>query len=216
MASHADLAAALAAVPLVPVLTVPDAETAVPLALALQAGGLQVLEVTLRTPAALDVIRHMKAATPNLLVGAGTVLGIDDVQRATAAGADFLVTPGTTPSLSAALRDAEVPAVPGVATMSEALQRREEGFELLKLFPAAVVGGAALLKAIGAPVPDLRFIPTGGIAERSMADYLALPNVAAVGGSWFVTQADLEAGAWEQIEARTRAAVAAATTRDAR
>lgn len=208
MAVWDGLHAALRRAPIVPVLTIGDATLAAPLAVALQRGGATAVEVTLRTPAAIEAVRGMKAAAPDLLVGAGTVLDQADIERALAAGADFLVSPGTSAVLAQAFRSARVPAIPGVATVSEAMARREEGFALLKLFPAEVAGGAAWLKAIGAPLPDLRFMPTGGITLASLPGYLAQPNVTAVGGSWLVTAADLETGAWPSIETKTRAALA--------
>lgn len=212
MTPSAELLEHFTAARIVPVLTVHNLETAAPLAAALERGGLTVLEVTLRTPAAFAVIGAMKKAAPRLLVGAGTVLTADDAERATEAGADFLVSPGMSPALSDALRVSRLPAVPGVATVSEAMACREEGYMLLKLFPAENVGGTSLLKSMAAPLPDLRFMPTGGITLNSMPTYLALPNVIAVGGSWLASADELAAGAWDKIEENARVALAAAAT----
>lgn len=211
MTTPRNLADHLNAAGIVPVLTVPDLAMAAPLAQALERGGMRVLEVTLRTPVAFDVIAAMKEAAPGLLVGAGTVLTGKDIQRALDARADFLVSPGMSPALSEALRATNVPAIPGVATVSEAMARQEEGFTLLKLFPAENVGGTGLLKAMAAPLPDLRFMPTGGITVSSMPAYLALPNVAAVGGSWLATADELATGAWEAIQEKASLATATAS-----
>lgn len=201
---------ALMAAPIIPVLSIADVDAAVPVALALQRAGIRVVEVTLRTPAALAVIARMRREVPELLVGAGTVLNAESARAALWEGADFLVAPGATPALVSVLRASATVAIPGVATASEAMARREEGFALLKLFPAAAVGGPRWLQAMSAPLPDVRFIPTGGVAQDDTASYLALANVLAVGGSWLVTNEDLAACAWERIEARARSALALA------
>lgn len=202
MTQSVDLKAALAIAPIVPVISIDRLEDAVPLARALRTGGLTVLEVTLRTQAGLEAITAMKSAFPDMIVGAGTICAPADVQAARAAGADFLVSPGVTPALSAALLGAGVPAIPGTATASEAMSRAAEGFELLKLFPAVPLGGLALLKALAGPLPGLSFMPTGGISAQTAPDFLALPNVIAIGGSWMVTKDDIEAGNWAGIEAK--------------
>lgn len=209
---------ALRAAPIIPVLTVADVEAAAPLARALARGGVRVAEVTLRTPAALEVIRRMREGAEQLLIGAGTVLDADAACASIAAGASFLVTPGATPALTSALRRLDVLAIPGVASVSEAMARREEGFALLKLFPAEVAGGPSLLRALAGPLPDLQFIPTGGIGPGSAAAYLALPNVAGVGGAWIASPADIAARNWSAIEsaARTALAQAAVSLRAAR
>lgn len=206
--SIADPTALLRGVPVIPVLTIARASDAVALARALVAGGLPVLEVTLRTPEALAAIAAIAREVPEAVVGAGTVTRPDDVAAALAAGARYLVTPGTPAALAAALVAAPVPAVPGCATVSEALTLTGLGFRLLKFFPAAASGGVAWLKAVGAPLPQARFCPTGGIDARNAADYLALPNVPAVGGSWVVPREAVAAGDFARITALARAAAA--------
>jgi 2-dehydro-3-deoxyphosphogluconate aldolase / (4S)-4-hydroxy-2-oxoglutarate aldolase len=194
--------------PIVPVLVVDHIEVAAPLARALVDGGLTIAEVTLRTPSGLGVIEEMKTAEPGLKVGAGTVLTETDAENALSAGSDFLVSPGMSPRLLAGLGGRRRLMIPGVASASEAMARHEEGFDLLKLFPASIVGGVAALKAMGAPLPHLRFMPTGGITENDVANYLALPNVFAAGGSWIATSADIAAQDWKGISAKARAALA--------
>ncbi len=193
--------------PVVPVLTIGDAGQAGKLATVLAAAGLTAVEVTLRTDAALDAIANMKTAAPDLLVGAGTILNPDDLDSALKAGSDFLVSPG----LPAKLRDAVVAndavMIPGVATPTEAMQRYDEGFAMLKLFPAGVVGGVSMLSALAGPLPQLRFMPTGGVSAANLADYIKLPNVAAVGGTWLAREADLNADDWDGIEQRSREAL---------
>jgi 2-dehydro-3-deoxyphosphogluconate aldolase/(4S)-4-hydroxy-2-oxoglutarate aldolase len=164
------------------------------------------VEVTLRTPAALDAIVAMRAAAPGLAVGAGTLLTPADVDAAVAAGADFLVSPGTTPALAQAFLASGLPSLPGVATASEAIARRAEGFAELKFFPAEAIGGTALLKSWLGPLPDLAFCPTGGISPAKATDYLALANVACIGGSWIASEASMDAQDWAGIEARAAAA----------
>lgn len=193
--------------PVVPVLVVPDVAAAAPLADALAAGGLRIAEVTLRTECGFAVIEAMKAAQPNMIVGAGTVLTREDVEQSLQAGADFLVSPGMSPKLLEALGDHRKMMIPGIATPSEAMSRHEEGFELLKLFPAAVAGGISALKAMAGPLPHLEFMPTGGVSAENANDYLALPNVVAIGGSWIATQADVTEGAWDRVSAKARAAL---------
>lgn len=212
--SDSSFIAALCAAPVIPVLTVADIDVAEPLALALARAGLLVVEVTLRTTAALEVIRRMKNSAGHLLIGAGTVLNAGDARASVDAGADFVVTPGATSTLTSALRNLDVLAIPGIASASEAMARREEGFTLLKLFPAETVGGVSLLRALAAPLPDLKFIPTGGIGPANAADYLALPNVAGVGGSWIATPMDMETCDWSAIENRARASMALAQFTD--
>jgi 2-dehydro-3-deoxyphosphogluconate aldolase / (4S)-4-hydroxy-2-oxoglutarate aldolase len=190
--------------PVIPVLTVTDPESAVPLARALVAGGLRVLEVTLRTPAALAAIEAMRKAVPDAVVGAGTLTRAVDFAAADRAGAQFGVTPGLTPELAAASRGARFPLLPGVMTPTELITARAAGFNVLKLFPAQQAGGIAMLKALGAPFPDVLFCPTGGITRATAADFLALPNVVCVGGSWLAPEAMLAAGDWGGIEALAR------------
>ncbi len=204
------LDAAARKAPVVPVIVVDTARQAAPLARALVRAGVTIAEVTLRTPAGLDAISVMRAEAPELLVGAGTVLSGKDADDAVAAGAEFLVSPGMSPSLRASLRGREHLMIPGIATASEAMARHEEGFERLKLFPASIAGGAPALKALGGPLPHLRFMPTGGISESEVKTYLALPNVFAIGGSWIASQADIAAGNWGRIEEIARRLLALA------
>lgn len=185
--------------PIIPVLVVEDAGTAKTLAEALVAGGLPALEVTLRTPAALDAIRAM-AEVPGGVVGAGTLITPDDVRAAKAAGATFGVSPGATDALLAACEVEGLPLLAGAATASEAMQLLQRGYDVLKFFPAEASGGAPALKAIGAPLPQISFCPTGGVSPQNAENYLSLPNVICAGGSW-VAPADLvKAGDWAGIE----------------
>ncbi|MEL7480775.1 MAG: bifunctional 4-hydroxy-2-oxoglutarate aldolase/2-dehydro-3-deoxy-phosphogluconate aldolase [Pseudomonadota bacterium] len=183
--------AALAASPIVPVMTVRDIDAAVSTAEALIRGGLTNLEVTLRTPEALDAISALRAAFPEAVIGAGTITEPQHVQAAADAGAQFLVSPGVNARLVPALLESGLPAMPGVATVSEAMSRADEGFEIVKLFPAQAVGGVKLLKSISAPLPHLTFMPTGGITAETAGDFLALENVIAVGGSWMLGGPDI-------------------------
>lgn len=192
----------------IPVLTVSDIEKAAPLARALKAGGLSVVEVTLRTPAALDVLSAMKAAEPNMIIGMGTIRTPEQVAGSMSAGADFLVSPGLSPHLTRALLASGIPVLPGVATAGEAMSAVEAGFEVLKFFPAEQAGGRSYLRSIAGPLPDIRFCPTGSITREMASDYLALPNVVCVGGSWVATGAMIEAADWEQIAANAAAAAA--------
>jgi 2-dehydro-3-deoxyphosphogluconate aldolase/(4S)-4-hydroxy-2-oxoglutarate aldolase len=196
----------LASAPVIPVLTIERAEEAVPLARALCAGGLPVLEVTLRTPAALAAITAIGKEVPEAIVGAGTLLSPGDVDAALKAGARFLVTPGTGAETAAALLASGVPVLPGCATVSEALALAARGFKALKFFPAEAYGGIAWLKAVAAPLPHLRFCPTGGIDADNAGAYLALSNVFAVGGSWVAPRTALAAGDFARIGALARAA----------
>jgi 2-dehydro-3-deoxyphosphogluconate aldolase/(4S)-4-hydroxy-2-oxoglutarate aldolase len=184
--------------PVIPVLVIEDPAHARPLAEALVAGGLPALEVTLRTPAALEAISLM-AGVPGAVVGAGTVLGSDDIKAAQAAGARFCVAPGATGALLDAAEALEMPFLPGAATASEAMTLAERGYDVLKFFPAEAAGGRALLRALAGPLPHLRFCPTGGIGADSADDWLALPNVLCVGGSWVAPHDALAAGAWARI-----------------
>jgi 2-dehydro-3-deoxyphosphogluconate aldolase/(4S)-4-hydroxy-2-oxoglutarate aldolase len=194
----------LNAVAVVPVLTVGDRATAVPLAKALVAGGLTALEVTLRTRAGADCIRAIAGEVDGANVGAGTVLDRRQLDEAVAAGSQFLVSPGATPALVAAARDCPVPLLPGVATAGEAMTLAEAGFNLLKFFPAEAAGGIAWLKALAAPLPHLRFCPTGGIGPKNAADYLALANVICVGGSWVAPADALAAKDWARVASLSR------------
>jgi 2-dehydro-3-deoxyphosphogluconate aldolase / (4S)-4-hydroxy-2-oxoglutarate aldolase len=190
--------------PVIPVLTVTELEYAVPLVRALAAGGLRVLEITLGTPVALAAIEAMRKAVPEAIVGAGMLTRAVDFAAAGRVGAQFGVSPGLTPDLAAASRGARFPLLPGVMTPTELVTARAAGFNVLKLFPALQAGGVAMLQALGAPFPDVLFCPTGGITRAAAADYLALPNVVCVGGSWVAPKAMLEAGDWSGIEALAR------------
>lgn len=199
--------------PVIPVLTIERAAEAVPLARALAQGGLPVIEVTLRTAAALEAARAIAAELPEVALGIGTVTSPADVERAVKAGAQFLVTPGTSAVLADALAAAAVPALPGCATVSEAIALAERGFQVLKFFPAEASGGMPWLKAVAAPLPALRFCPTGGIDMRNAGAYLALPNVIAIGGSWVAPKEALAAGDFGRITALAREAVKLSFTR---
>ncbi len=193
--------------PIVPVLVVDDVATARPLAEALVAGGLPALEVTLRTPAALDAIREMSQVTGGH-VGAGTLVTPADVRAAKAAGATFGVSPGATPALLQACADEDLPLLPGAATATEAMKLLEYGFDMLKLFPAEAAGGAPALKSIGGPLPQITFCPTGGVNPQNAPSYLALENVLCAGGSWVAPQKMVAAEDWAGIEALAKAAAA--------
>ena len=198
----------VALAPVIPVLTVEELGHAVPLARALSAGGLRVLEITLRTPVALAAIEAMRKAVPEAIVGVGTLTRAVDFAAADRAGAQFGVTPGLTPELASAARGARFPLLPGVMTPPELIAARTAGFTVLKLFPAQQAGGIGMLQALGAPFPDVIFCPTGGITRASAPDFLALPNVACVGGSWVAPRAMLAAAEWAGIEALARDAAA--------
>jgi 2-dehydro-3-deoxyphosphogluconate aldolase / (4S)-4-hydroxy-2-oxoglutarate aldolase len=203
-----DARALLAISPVIPVLTIKDVAIAVPLARALATGGLRVLEVTLRTPQALEAIAAMRAEVPEAVVGAGTITRPEDMTRALAAGSQFLVSPGTPPALAEAFADAPVPVLPGCATATEAMVLAGYGFTCLKFFPAEQSGGAAFLKSLAGPLPGLAFCPTGGIDAAKAPAYLALANVGAVGGSWIVPDDAIAARDFARIEALARAAAA--------
>ncbi|WP_375256872.1 bifunctional 4-hydroxy-2-oxoglutarate aldolase/2-dehydro-3-deoxy-phosphogluconate aldolase [Citreimonas sp.] len=186
--------------PVIPVLVIDDVSHALPLARALVEGGLPVLEVTLRTPAALAAIAEM-ATVEGGIVGAGTLLTPKDVEAAKNAGARFGVSPGATDRLLDACEEADLPLLPGAATASEAMALLERGYSVQKFFPAEANGGAKALKAIGAPIPQVRFCPTGGVTLGNAVDYLGLSNVLCVGGSWVAPKDMLEAGDWAGITA---------------
>ena len=193
--------------PLVPVLTIHSANSAGELAQALLDAGLTVAEVTLRTDEAVAVIEIMKREVPDLLVGAGTILSPADIRTTLDVGCDFLVTPASTPKLRAALKQVSVPVFPGVATASEALAAYEDGFEYQKFFPAESYGGVKALKSIGAPIPQIKFMPTGGISRVTAPDYLACKNVVGVGGSWMVCGDAIKNSNWARLRDYTTAAV---------
>ena len=197
--------------PVIPVLTIERVADAVPLARALVEGGLRVLEVTLRTRGALDAIEAIRTQVPQSVVGAGTITRMADISAAVSAGAKYLVSPGTPAALADALAQASVPAIPGCATVSEAMALAARGFRVLKFFPAEAAGGIAWLNAVAAPLPDLKFCPTGGIDGKNAAAYLACPNVVAVGGSWVAPRAAVAAADFTRITALARAAAALRT-----
>ena len=192
--------------PVIPVIVVDDLTKAVPLARALVAGGVRVLEVTLRTAVALQAVRAIADAVDGAIVGVGTITRPEDFDLAIAAGARFGVSPGLTPALSDAARTSGLPMLPGVMTPSDAIAARAAGFTELKLFPAQQAGGLGMLKAMGGPFPDVTFCPTGGVTATSAPDFLALPNVGCVGGSWLTPKDAVMAGDWERITALAREA----------
>jgi 2-dehydro-3-deoxyphosphogluconate aldolase/(4S)-4-hydroxy-2-oxoglutarate aldolase len=189
-------------VPVIPVVTIDDAAHATSVARALAAGGVRVIEVTLRSPAALDAIRAIAAEVPDARIGAGTVCTGEQARAAADAGAQFLVTPGSTQALLDTMQECAIPFLAGVATSSDVLRLLERGISHAKLFPAAAAGGTGLLRALHGPFSQVRFCPTGGITPATAAGYLALPNVACVGGSWLAPPAIIEARAWDEIEQR--------------
>ncbi|MEV6808629.1 bifunctional 4-hydroxy-2-oxoglutarate aldolase/2-dehydro-3-deoxy-phosphogluconate aldolase [Streptomyces sp. NPDC017248] len=192
--------------PVLPVVVLADAADAVPLARALVAGGLPAIEVTLRTPAALDAVRAIAGAVPDAVVGAGTVLTPEQVRASTAAGARFLVSPGWTEALLTAMLGSGVPFLPGVSTTSEVVALLERGVREMKFFPAQAAGGTAYLRSLAGPLPQARFCPTGGIGPQTAPEYLALPNVGCVGGSWMVPADAVAARDWDRVEQLARAA----------
>ncbi|CCK30479.1 KHG/KDPG aldolase [Streptomyces davaonensis JCM 4913] len=192
--------------PVVPVVVIEDPVDAVPLARALVAGGLPAIEVTLRTPGALDAIRAVAGEVPDAVVGAGTVITPEQVTLAVEAGARFLVSPGWTDVLLEAMRGSGVPFLPGVSTTSEVVALLERGVREMKFFPAQAAGGTAYLKSLSGPLPQARFCPTGGIGPDSAPEYLELPNVGCVGGSWMLPAEAVAARDWARIESLARAA----------
>ncbi|MEU8755286.1 bifunctional 4-hydroxy-2-oxoglutarate aldolase/2-dehydro-3-deoxy-phosphogluconate aldolase [Streptomyces chartreusis] len=192
--------------PVVPVVVIDDPSDAVPLARALVAGGLPAIEVTLRTPAALEAIGAVADAVPDAVVGAGTVITPEQVTLAVTAGARFLVSPGWTDLLLEAMRASGVPYLPGVSTTSEVVALLERGVREMKFFPAEAAGGTAYLKSLNGPLPQARFCPTGGIGPATAPDYLALPNVGCVGGSWMLPADAIAARDWGRVEALAREA----------
>lgn len=185
--------------PVIPVVVLDDADAAVPMARALVEGGLPVIEVTLRTPAAVEAITRIAAEVPDAVVGAGTVVRPEDAELSAAAGARFLVSPGCTSRLQAAMVATGLPFLPGVATASEAIALLEGGITAMKFFPAEASGGAACLRALAGPLPQIRFCPTGGVSPRNAAEYLALENVGCVGGSWLTPADVVRDGDWARV-----------------
>lgn len=201
-----DPTALVSQTPVIPVLTIERVADAVPLARALVAGGLPVIEVTLRTKAAIEAVKAIAAQVPDCVVGVGTVTRTADIAMAIAAGAKYLVSPGTPPDLAAALADASVPVLPGCATVSEAMALAARGFKVLKFFPAEASGGVAWLKSVAAPLPELKFCPTGGIDAKNIAAYLGCPNVLAAGGSWVAPKGAIASGDFARITQLAREA----------
>jgi len=195
------LAAIFKSATVIPVLTIERLEDAVPLARALVAGGVRVLEVTLRTPVAADAAKAMIAEVPEAIVGIGTILNADDLAKARVLGAKFGISPGATPELLKAAAASDLPFAPGIATASELMQALAAGFDLVKFFPAEQAGGIKALRALAGPFPNIRVCPTGGIGEANAASWLAEPNVVAVGGSWLCPAADIRSGDWAGITA---------------
>lgn len=200
-------AAVFAASPVVPVMVIQRVEDAVPMAKALAAGGITVFEITLRTPAALDAIRAIAEALPETLVGAGTVLTPEQYDAVVAAGAKFVISPGYTRTLLEHAKKGSAPLIPGVATPSEIMTALELGYDHLKFFPAEANGGAPALKAIAAPLAQVKFCPTGGVSPKNVADYVALGCVATVGGTWMLPADAIDSGDWATITALTKEAV---------
>lgn len=197
--------------PVIPVLSISRAEDAVPLARALAAGGLRAIEITLRTPAALEAIRRAAQEVPEAIVGAGTILNAKQFEQAAAAGSRFIVSPGLTPQLTDAAADSEVPLLPGAITPAEIMTALEAGLDFLKFFPSEQAGGADFLKALASPLAAVKFCPTGGITPANARTYLSLPNVVCVGGSWVAPGDLVKAGDWTAIEALAREATALKT-----
>ncbi|MBB3168002.1 bifunctional 4-hydroxy-2-oxoglutarate aldolase/2-dehydro-3-deoxy-phosphogluconate aldolase [Simiduia aestuariiviva] len=207
---HTAIERVVQAAPVVPVMVIENIEHAVPLAKALVAGGLPVLEITLRTECALEAIRLIKREVDGAIVGAGTVNTPADVDRAVAAGSEFLVSPGSTPDLIDAAIASGVPILPGVNSPSEVMALMARGFKYLKFFPAEAAGGVPMLKSIGGPLPQVKFCPTGGVSLKNLSSYLSLPNVVCVGGSWMAPVELMRSGDWSAIETLAREARAAA------
>ena len=202
-------------VPVIPVVVVQDPADAVPIARALVDGGLPAIELTLRTPAALEAIERIANEVPDILLGAGTIVDTTQPKQALAAGAQFLVSPGSTPNLRAAMRDTGLPHLPGVATVSEVMTLLEDGYDEMKFFPAEAAGGADYLKAIHSPVPAARFCPTGGITPTNLANYLKSPNVGCVGGSWLTPAEAIARRDWATIASLAAGALELANLKEA-
>ncbi len=194
--------------PVIPVIVIQRGADAVPLARALVAGGVRVLEITLRTPVALDCMRAIAQAVPEAIVGAGTIRSVDDARAARDAGCRFGVSPGYTPAIGQACRDIGLPLLPGVATAGEVMAANADGYAFLKFFPATAAGGIPMLKALAGPFADVVFCPTGGITPETAPQFLSLPNVRVCGGSWLTPQDAVDAHDWARITALARAASA--------
>lgn len=193
--------------PVVPVMVIKDLDDAIPMAQALLEGGINVFEITLRSDVALEAMKLISAHFPQALVGAGTVINVEQYDQVVAAGAKFAISPGSTPKLLAHAMQNTIPLIPGTVTPSEMMQALELGYDHLKFFPAEINGGAPALKAISAPLPQLKFCPTGGISEKNVAEYLKLSCVATIGGSWMLPQDLIEKKDWQQITELTKRAV---------
>jgi len=198
----------MASATVIPVMVIENLEYAVPLAQALVEGGLKVLEITLRTPVALDAIRAIRAQLPDAIVGAGTVINEETLSLSVEAGAEFIVSPGFTPELIDAAFEKKVPILPGVNSPSEVMTLLNKGITAMKFFPAQAAGGAAMLKAIGGPLPQVTFCPTGGVNRDNAREYLQLNNVACVGGSWMAPAALVAEQRWDEIRAAASEAAA--------
>ena len=192
--------------PVIAVVVLKDVGHAEPMARALAAGGVRAVEITLRTPVALECIRRAAEAVPDAVVGAGTLRNVRDYQAVVDVGAQFAVSPGLTPTLLDAAREGPIPLLPGVATATELMTGLDHGYDRFKFFPAAAAGGKAMLQGLGGPFPDIGFCPTGGVTVDNAAEYLALPNVICVGGSWVAPDKLVQAGDWEGIERLAREA----------
>ncbi|KRG68806.1 bifunctional 4-hydroxy-2-oxoglutarate aldolase/2-dehydro-3-deoxy-phosphogluconate aldolase [Pseudoxanthomonas dokdonensis] len=204
----------LSAAGILPVVTVHTLDQARQVSEALLAGGLPAIELTLRTPVAMQALAMLKKELPDVVVGAGTVLSAEQMQQAIDAGADFLVTPGTPPALADALAEAPIPVVPGGATPTEFMALMARGFRTCKLFPASAVGGLTMLKGLAGPLSDLKICPTGGISESNAAEFLSQPNVLCIGGSWMVPGNWIESGDWDKVrESSAKAASIVASVR---
>ncbi len=199
---------------MVPVLVIKKVEHAVPLAKALIAGGINVLEVTLRTDAALEAIEKIASEVPEAMIGAGTVTNEEQLKRVEAAGAKFAISPGLTTSLLEAGNRSSVSLIPGISSISELMKGLDLGYRYFKFFPAEASGGIKALKSIGGPFPDVVFCPTGGIGPNNYLDYLALPNVRCAGGSWLAPDDAVESGDWQRITDLAKQAVAGASSLD--
>lgn len=198
----------LTACPVMPVMVIQNADDAVPMAKALCAGGIRVLEITLRTPAALESIKRIAQEVPEAIVGAGTIITTQQLHAVTEAGAVFAISPGLTPTLLHAANEGSIALIPGISTLSELIMGMEYGYECFKFFPAEAAGGVPMLKAIAGPIPQVTFCPTGGISPHNYKEYLALANVACVGGSWLVPADAVKAKNWQAITDLAKAAVA--------
>jgi 2-dehydro-3-deoxyphosphogluconate aldolase / (4S)-4-hydroxy-2-oxoglutarate aldolase len=207
LSNHDRIAELIRQATVIPVLTIDRLEDAVPLARALVAGGVRTLEVTLRTPVAIEAAKAIIAEVPDAIVGIGTILNGDDLARAEALGAKFGISPGATPELLKAAAQSRLPFAPGIATASELMQALAHGFDVVKFFPAEQAGGIKALRALAGPFPNVRVCPTGGVSEANAASWLAEPNVLAVGGSWVCPASEIRAGNWAGITAMSARAM---------